>query len=106
MNIAYADSIGSTLIPKTTFFTEVFNIIAPVSTLVVAFACLGLLLTVVRAVAHPDDDQVADSVAQIRRILVISVFLGMLGVIVSWVFGSMELTIFGFNMRPGIWNMG
>ena len=106
MKYAFAETIGNTVIPSTGFFSEVFDIVAPVSTLVVAFACVGLLLTVVRAVMCPDDDQVAASMTQIRRILVISVFLGMLGMIISWVFGGLDVTIFGFNMRPGVWNMG
>lgn len=99
-------TIGSSGYAGTQFFTDVFNIIEPASKLIIAIACIGLLLTALRTLISPDDDQVAASATQIRRILIISLFLGMLGFIVSWIFNGMGVTIFGFNMRPGVWNFG
>lgn len=69
----------------TSLFETLITYLQPISALIMALGIIGLLITSLRLVMSPTDQQLASSLTQIRRILIITIFIGLLGTLVSWI---------------------
>lgn len=69
----------------TSLFETLITYLQPISALIMALGIIALLITSLRLVMSPTDQQLASSLTQIRRILIITVFIGLLGTIICWV---------------------
>ena len=94
--------IGGAGFASSSLFSWVASMIGPVSKIVLGLAALGILITSLRMIASPDDEQVSTSMRQIRRVLVISVFLSCLGLVITEVFRMLGVSIYGIDV--GLFN--
>ena len=82
-------TIGSDIVVGTDVFSILSGVLAALPYLITATGVVAIIIVCVRCATNPTSDNFENTKAQLVRILVISVFLAMLGSIVSWLFSGM-----------------
>lgn len=82
-------TIGTGITVGSDAFSILASALSAFPAVVVATGTVAIIIACVRFAASPNPDNFENTKAQVVRILIITVFLAMLGSVVSWVFTGM-----------------
>ena len=85
-------TIGTDITVGSDVFSLLSSVLAALPYLIFATGVVAIIIVCVRCAANPTADNFENTKAQLVRIVVVSVFLAMLGSIISWLFSGMGAT--------------